>query len=162
AALSKTLAGIYAIHGDEPLLALEAADAVRAAARKRGFADREVLEPGRTFDWSEFRHALASLSLFGGKKIVELRLPTGKPAARGARVPRRPSGRQSACRAPGSAEARAAGTRRGSQPRRSARRSGERRALRRLYSLRSHACRRLGALRAHHRRPEKRGRSAHP
>ena len=83
AALSKTLAGIYAVHGDEPLLALEAADAVRAAARKQGYADREVLEPGRTFDWSEFRHALASLSLFGGKKIVELRLATGKPGPQG-------------------------------------------------------------------------------
>jgi DNA polymerase III subunit delta len=83
AALSKSLGTIYAIHGDEPLLALEAADAVRAAARKRGFTDREVLEPGRGFDWSELRHSLASLSLFGGKKIVELRLPGGKPGAQG-------------------------------------------------------------------------------
>jgi DNA polymerase-3 subunit delta len=83
ASLSKSVAGIYSIHGDEPLLALEAADAVRAAARKRGFADREVFEPNRYFDWSEFQHALASLSLFGGKKIVELRLATGKPGAQG-------------------------------------------------------------------------------
>src|SRR5687767_12456172 len=83
AALSKSLAGIYTIHGDEPLLALEAAGAVRVAARKRGFGDREVLEPGRNFDWSEFQHAVASLSLFGGKKIVELRLPGGKPGAPG-------------------------------------------------------------------------------
>ena len=81
--LAKNLSGVYAIHGDEPLLALEAADAVRAAARKRGFSDREVFEPGRNFDWSEFKHSLASLSLFGGKKIVELRLPTGKPGAQG-------------------------------------------------------------------------------
>src|SRR3954471_17877360 len=96
--LAKHLGAVYAIHGDEPLLALEAADAVRAAAadpllaleaadavraaaRKRGFAEREVLEPNRFFDWSEFRHAAESQSLFGGKKIVELRLPTGKPAA---------------------------------------------------------------------------------
>jgi DNA polymerase-3 subunit delta len=56
---------------------------VRAAARKRGFTDREVFEPGRGFDWSELTHSLASLSLFGGKKIVELRLPTGKPGAQG-------------------------------------------------------------------------------
>ena len=83
ALLSKDLAPAYAIHGDEPLLALEAADAVRAAARKRGFGDREVFEPGRHFDWSELQHALASLSLFGGKKIVELRLATGKPGAPG-------------------------------------------------------------------------------
>jgi DNA polymerase-3 subunit delta len=81
--LARTLASIYVIHGDEPLIALEAADAVRAAARKRGFGDREVFEPGRSFDWSELSHSLASLSLFGGKKIVELRLPGGKPGAQG-------------------------------------------------------------------------------
>ena len=83
AALSRSLAGIYIIHGDEPLIALEAADAVRSAARKQGFTDREVFEPGRGFDWSELQHSLASLSLFGGRKIVELRLPTGKPGAAG-------------------------------------------------------------------------------
>jgi len=82
--LARALAPVYAIHGDEPLLALEAADAVRAAARRRGFAERQVLEPGRSFDWSEFRHAAASLSLFGGRKILELRLPGGKPGAQGA------------------------------------------------------------------------------
>src|SRR5258706_9278196 len=78
--LGKSLAAVYAIHGDEALLALEAADAVRSAARKRGFAEREVFEPGRSFDWSEFRHAAESMSLFGGKKVVELRLSSGKPA----------------------------------------------------------------------------------
>jgi DNA polymerase-3 subunit delta len=78
--LAAKLAPVYAVHGDEPLLALEAADQVRAAARKRGYAEREVLEVGRGFDWSEFRHATASQSLFGGAKIVELRLPSGKPA----------------------------------------------------------------------------------
>ena len=79
--LAKTLSPVYAIYGDEPLLLLEAADAVRAAARKQGFAEREVYEPGRTFDWSELRHAGASLSLFGGRKVVELRLSSGKPSA---------------------------------------------------------------------------------
>jgi len=79
--LEKTLKPVYAIHGDEALLVLEAADAVRAAARKNGFDQREVYEPaGRSFDWSELAHAGASLSLFGGKKVVELRL-TGKIAA---------------------------------------------------------------------------------
>jgi DNA polymerase-3 subunit delta len=81
--LAKALAPAYAIHGDEPLIAMEAADAVRAAARRRGFADREVFEPARAFDWSEFRHAAASLSLFGGKKIIELRLASGKPGSEG-------------------------------------------------------------------------------
>jgi DNA polymerase-3 subunit delta len=81
--LRRELSAVYVVHGDEPLIALESADAVRAAARKRGFCERDVLEPGRGFDWSELTHALASLSLFGGKKIVELRLPTGKPGAQG-------------------------------------------------------------------------------
>jgi len=81
--LAKTLAGVYAIHGDEPLLALEAADAVRGAARKRGFAERQVLESGRGFDWSEFSHATQSLSLFAEKKVIELRLPSGKPGTQG-------------------------------------------------------------------------------
>src|SRR6185369_671763 len=82
--LAKTLAGAYLVHGDEPLLALEAADAIRAAARKRGFAEREVFEPNRHFDWSEFRHSAESQSLFGDKKIIELRLASGKPGTQGA------------------------------------------------------------------------------
>jgi DNA polymerase-3 subunit delta len=82
--LAKALAPVYAIHGDEPLIVLEAADAVRAAARSRGFGEREVFEAGRSFDWGELRHAGASLSLFGGRKIVELRLATGKPSAQAA------------------------------------------------------------------------------
>src|SRR5438552_668804 len=83
AQLKKSLLPAYAIHGDEPLLAMEAADAVRGAARRGGFTEREVLEPGRSFDWSEFTHATGSLSLFATKKIVELRLPTGKPGPQG-------------------------------------------------------------------------------
>jgi DNA polymerase III subunit delta len=84
AQLKKGLLPAYVIHGDEPLLAMEAADAVRAAARGAGFTEREVLEPGRGFDWSEFTHATGSLSLFASKKIVELRLPNGKPGTQGA------------------------------------------------------------------------------
>jgi DNA polymerase-3 subunit delta len=83
AQLRKSLLPAYAIHGDEPLLAMEAADAIRAAARRAGFTEREVLEPGRGFDWSEFTHVTGSLSLFATKKIVELRLPTGKPGPQG-------------------------------------------------------------------------------
>jgi DNA polymerase III subunit delta len=79
--LAKNLAPAYAIYGDEALIVLESVDAIRAAARKQGFAEREVYEAGRSFDWSELRHAGQSLSLFGGKKIVELRLASGRPAA---------------------------------------------------------------------------------
>jgi DNA polymerase-3 subunit delta len=82
--LAKSLAPVYAIHGDEPLLALEAADAVRAAARGRGFAEREVFEADRFFKWDAFAHAAASGTLFGGRRILELRIPGGKPGTQGA------------------------------------------------------------------------------
>jgi len=82
--LAKSLAPLYVVHGDEPLLALEAADAVRAAARKAGYADRQVFFAERGFDWGELLHAGASLSLFGERKIIELRIPTGKPGTQGA------------------------------------------------------------------------------
>ena len=82
--LAKSLAALYTIHGDEPLLALEAADAVRAAARRSGCAEREVLSVERSFDWSGLAHAGASQSLFGSAKIVELRIASGKPGAEGA------------------------------------------------------------------------------
>jgi len=82
--LSKSLAGVYVVHGDEPLLALEAADAIRAAARKKGCEEREVFTAERGFDWSELLQAGASQSLFGGRKIIELRIPSGKPGTQGA------------------------------------------------------------------------------
>src|SRR2546425_3429311 len=82
--LAKSLAPVCAVRGDEPLLALEAADAVRAAARRQGFSERVVFEPGRSFDWSEFTHAAASLSLFAARKLIELRLASGKPGTQGA------------------------------------------------------------------------------
>jgi DNA polymerase-3 subunit delta len=84
--LKKSLAPLYVVHGDEPLLALEAADAIRAAARAKGYTDRDLLIAERGFDWGELRNAGASLSLFGGKKIVELRLPTGKPGTEGGKA----------------------------------------------------------------------------
>lgn len=84
AQLSKSLASVYVIHGDEPLLALESADAIRAAARKNGCEEREVFTAERGFDWSELAQAGASQSLFGGRKIIELRIPAGKPGTQGA------------------------------------------------------------------------------
>ena len=81
--LAKSLAAVYTVHGDEPLLALEAADAVRSAARRAGYGEREVFFAERGFDWSELRHASASMSLFGGKKLLELRIPGGKPGPQG-------------------------------------------------------------------------------
>jgi DNA polymerase-3 subunit delta len=82
--LARTLAPLYVIHGDEALLAIEAADAIRAKARAAGHAEREVHIVERGFDWSRLAASAASLSLFATGKVVELRIPSGKPGADGA------------------------------------------------------------------------------
>jgi DNA polymerase-3 subunit delta len=83
AQLAKKLAPLYVLHGNEPLLVIEAADAVRAAARAQGFAEREVLVAGPGFKWDELFLAAGNLSLFGGDKLVDLRIPSGKPGRDG-------------------------------------------------------------------------------
>jgi DNA polymerase III subunit delta len=84
--LKKGLGALYAIHGAEPLLALEAADRIREAARRDGCTEREIFfaEPG--VDWNRLAAAAANLSLFASKRLVELRIPTGKPGAEGGRA----------------------------------------------------------------------------
>jgi DNA polymerase III subunit delta len=82
--LGQQLLGAYLICGDEPLLCGEAADAVRAAARARGFTEREVHFMERGSDWDDVRASAGNLSLFGERRLVEIRLPTGKPGVAGA------------------------------------------------------------------------------
>mgnify|MGYP002384788897 CR=1 FL=1 len=85
--LRRGLRSLYTLHGDEPLLAQEAADAVRAVARAQGHAERSVfIVSGARADWSEVLAAVASPSLFAERQIVELRLPTGKPGKEGGPV----------------------------------------------------------------------------
>jgi len=70
---------MYLVSGDEPLLVGEAADAIRAAARAAGYADRTVFFIDRGFAWDELRHASQSMSLFAERRLFELRMPSGKP-----------------------------------------------------------------------------------
>ena len=82
--LQKGLRSLYTLHGDEPLLIQEAADAIRAAAREKGYTERTShTVAGAHFDWSEVLAAGGSLSLFADKQIVELRIPSGKPGKDG-------------------------------------------------------------------------------
>jgi DNA polymerase-3 subunit delta len=82
--LQKGLKSLYTVHGDEPLLVQEAADAIRAFARTQGFTERSShTVAGAHFDWSEVLAAGGSLSLFADKQIVELRIPSGKPGKEG-------------------------------------------------------------------------------
>ena len=81
--LAKSLAPLYVITSDEHLLALEAADKIRKTARAQGFSEREVLIVERSFKWGELLAANQSQSLFGDRKLIELRIPSGKPGKDG-------------------------------------------------------------------------------
>ncbi|TAM54593.1 MAG: DNA polymerase III subunit delta [Paraburkholderia sp.] len=82
--LAKGLAGLYVVFGDEHLLAQEACDRIRAAARAAGFTERNVFTVERGFDWSSLLGATQSMSLFGDRQLIELRIPSGKPGKEGA------------------------------------------------------------------------------
>ncbi len=86
AQLRKGLAKLYAIHGAEALVALEAADRIRDAARRAGCTEREMFfaEPGA--DWNRLNASSSNLSLFASKRLLELRIPGGKPGVEGARA----------------------------------------------------------------------------
>jgi len=81
--LGKSLATLYVIASDEHLLALEAADKIRRTARANGYTERDVLVVERSFKWGQLLAANQSQSLFGDKKLIELRIPTGKPGKDG-------------------------------------------------------------------------------
>ena len=79
----------YLIAGPEPLRVLEAADAVRIAARAQGFSEREIFEAEgnqRDPDWAAMESSVHAPSLFASRRLFEVRLPTGKPGTEGARV----------------------------------------------------------------------------
>ncbi|HEU0276750.1 MAG TPA: DNA polymerase III subunit delta [Rhodanobacteraceae bacterium] len=77
-------AAVYLIAGDEPLQLMEATDAVRAKARAAGYTEREVLDVEPHFDWNSLARSAASLSLFASRRLIELRLPTGRADRDGA------------------------------------------------------------------------------
>jgi DNA polymerase III subunit delta len=76
--LQRSLHGAYLVSGDEPLLVAEACDAIRSAARQKGFGERQLAFIDKGYDFSELRTATQSLSLFADKRLFELRMPTGK------------------------------------------------------------------------------------
>jgi DNA polymerase-3 subunit delta len=84
--LKKGLARLYCVHGPEALLAFEAADRIREAVRRDGATEREVFfaEPG--VDWNRLGANAANLSLFASKRLVELRIPTGRPGMEGGKA----------------------------------------------------------------------------
>jgi len=84
--LKRGLAPVYFVYGEEILLVEESCRAIREAARAAGYAERQVLTVESGFDWNGLFASLQSLSLFSERRIVELRLPTGKPGETGAAI----------------------------------------------------------------------------
>jgi DNA polymerase-3 subunit delta len=81
--LDRPLSPLYLLHGDEPFLVIQAADAIRQAARRQGFTQREVIVAGNHFRWDDLFLAAGNLSLFGETKLIDLRIPSGKPGREG-------------------------------------------------------------------------------
>jgi len=84
--LKNGLKPLYVIYGDALLLSIEAADSIRNAAREAGYTERDVLIAEQYFKWDELRNCAQSLSLFAERKIVDLRIPSGKPGAEGGKA----------------------------------------------------------------------------
>jgi DNA polymerase-3 subunit delta len=81
--LSRELKPLYTVFGDETLLVIEATDRVRAKARAEGYSEREVLTVDGGFKWAELAFAGRSQSLFAARRILEIRIPGGKPGVDG-------------------------------------------------------------------------------
>ncbi|KZX56921.1 DNA polymerase III subunit delta [Halioglobus sp. HI00S01] len=84
--LKQQLLPVYLISGDEPLLVQECCDLVRKAARDAGCTDREIIDVVPRFKWDEILHSASSMSLFAERKLVEIRMPSGKPGADGSKA----------------------------------------------------------------------------
>lgn len=85
-ALKKGLAPVCLLSGAEPLLLDEAVGHVRAAARAAGFSERSLHVADARFNWSGLLADARSRSLFASRRLVEVRMATGKPGAAGARA----------------------------------------------------------------------------
>lgn len=84
--LEKTLKPVYFISGDEPFQVDESVRLIREAAKSHGYTEREVYHVDRSFDWAELNHSVDSLSLFAERKVIELRIPNGKPGDKGSKA----------------------------------------------------------------------------
>ncbi len=84
--LSKTLAPVYYISGDEPFQLGQACDLIRRTAQQQGYSERQVFHAERGFDWQRLTQASDNLSLFAERKVIDLRLAASKPNAEASTV----------------------------------------------------------------------------
>lgn len=84
--LQKRVAPLYTVFGDELLLTIEAADLIRAKAYQAGYTGREIFTVDHHFNWTDLQQRSSSLSLFGERRIMDIRIPSGKPGNPGSAV----------------------------------------------------------------------------
>lgn len=84
--LAKDLRPLYCIYGDEPLLILEAADQIRQAARQQGYNERETHQVEGRYNWQNLLSSGDNLSLFGDRRFIDIRIPSGKPGVEGSKA----------------------------------------------------------------------------
>lgn len=75
--LQRQIAPVFVVSGDEPLLLQECCDAIRAAARRRGFTERSVWHAAAGFEWDRWLQNSLTGSLFAPRQLIELRLAGG-------------------------------------------------------------------------------------
>lgn len=84
--LNKSVSPVYLVSGDEPLLVQELLETIRSQLKKKGYLERELFHVDGSFDWEEVLFSANSMSLFAEEKILELRMPNGKPGDKGAKA----------------------------------------------------------------------------
>ncbi len=84
--LSRQTAPVYLLYGDEPFQLMQLGDQMRAHAKASGFEERQVIHASDDSDWALFRESADSMSLFSERRIIELRMQTGKPGRTGGEV----------------------------------------------------------------------------
>ena len=81
--LASGIGPLYVVFGDAPLLAIEAMDSIRAVAREAGYIEHEIYIVEQHFKWDELRGSARAQSLFAPRKVIDLRIPSGKPGVAG-------------------------------------------------------------------------------
>lgn len=84
--LKETIVPLYTVFGGEPLLVNEAADLIRTIARQQGYTEREIFSVDHRFNWAELQFICNSLSLFSNRRIIDIRIPSGKPGREGSKA----------------------------------------------------------------------------
>lgn len=84
--LKRGISSVYCVFGDEPYQKYQCLDAIRNAAQRNGFTERQSFVADKDFNWDQLSEATQSMSLFSSQQLIELELPSGKPGKEGSKL----------------------------------------------------------------------------